>query len=98
MLNNKYTKHLTDDWQVMDKYESLQGLRKQVQEDQKAMEYYNKLKDINKNDILYGWMFDSDSILTDTLDDLSLYQNAYVRDILTVYNNELENILIKISL
>lgn len=89
---------LLNDWQIAEKWETLQGLRKQVQEDKKAMEYYNKLKGINKNDVLYGWMFNCDSILTDTLDDLSLYQNAYVRDILTVYNNELENILIKINL
>ena len=95
---DQYTKNLLSDWQIAEKWETLEGLRKQIQDDKKAMEYYNKLKDINKNDVLYGWMFNCDSILTDTLDDLSLYQNAYVRDILTVYNNELENILIKINL
>lgn len=94
----KLTHSLLNDWQISEKWETLEGLRKQVQEDKKAMDYYNKLKDINRNDVLYGWMFSGDAILTDTLDDLSLYQNAYVRDILTVYNNELENILIKINL
>lgn len=97
-MQKEYTNHLLNDWQIAEKWETLEGLRKQVQEDKKAMEYYNKLKEINTNDILYGWMFSGDAILTDTLDDLSLYQNAYVRDILTVYNNELENILIKINL
>ena len=89
---------MINDWQIMEKWEKLENLRKQVKENQKAMEYYNYLKDINKGDQLYGWMFSTDDILNDTLDDLSLYQNAYVRDVLTVYINELENILIKITL
>lgn len=79
-------------------YEEVIKLREQVQNNDKAMEYYYKLKEINKNDILYGWIFNTDDILNDTLEDLDLYQDAYVRDILRVYKNELETILLKIEL
>ena len=79
-------------------YEKIQGYRKQLQNNQKALDYYNYLKDINKNDQLYGWMFTGDAILNDTPDELDLYQTAYIKDVLTVYKNELENILIKVGL
>ena len=59
------------------------------------MTYYNYLKTINNGDPLYGWIFANDSILYDTLEDLSLYQNNYIIDILNVYAGELENILTK---
>lgn len=79
-------------------YEKIQGYRKQLQKNEKALNYYTYLKDINRNDQLYGWMFTGDAILNDTPEDLDLYQTAYIKDVLTVYKNELENILIKAGL
>lgn len=82
-----------NDWELDSLYEKVEDLRKQVKE--KAMKTYKYIKELNKNDQLYGWMFNCDAILNDTPEDLDLYQKPYIRDILTVYKNELENILIK---
>lgn len=79
-------------------YEQVEDLRKQVKTSEKAMEYYEHLKEINKNDRLYGWEFDNDAILNDTLDDLDMYQDTYVRDILRIYKGELETILYKVNI
>ena len=87
-----------NDWELDSLYEKIEDLRKQLQKNENALEYYHYLKDINKNDQLYGWMFDSDAILEDDPEDLGLYQKAYIRDILTIYKNELENIMIKADL
>lgn len=89
---------MKNDYQIMQLYEKIEELRKQVETNEKAILYYKHLKEINKNDIHYGWIFINDNILNDTLEDFEMYQNAYVRDILQVYRNELENILIKIEL
>jgi hypothetical protein len=82
-----------NDWELDSLYEKVEDLRKQVKE--KAMKTYNYIKELNKNDQLYGWMFNCNAILNDTPEDLDIYQKPYIRDILTVYKNELENILIK---
>ena len=82
-----------NDWELDSLYEKIEDLRKQVKE--KAMKTYNYIKELNKNDQLYGWMFNCNAILNDTPEDLDLYQKPYIRDILTIYKNELENILIK---
>ena len=82
-----------NDWELDRLYEEVEDLRKQVKE--KAMNTYDHIKNLNKNDQLYGWIFNTDAILEDTPEDLDMYQKPYVRDILTVYKNELENILIK---
>lgn len=79
-------------------YEKVQDFRDIIKNNKSMMEYYNKLKDINRNDALYGWMFSGDGIMNDQPDDLDLYQTAYIRDVLTVYKNELENIIIKNNL
>lgn len=79
-------------------YEKLQELRKQVQENASTMVYYERLKEFNYNDTLYGWVFANDAILKDTLDDLDMYQDSYVRDILRTYISELETILYKVNL
>lgn len=84
-----------NDIDIMPLFEKVEELRKKVIKDKKAMEIYNHLKEINKNDMLYGWMFYNDAILTDNIDDLDLYQKPYIMDILKVYRNELESILIK---
>lgn len=76
-------------------YNNIENLRKQVTSNKKAMKYYNYLKEINKGDQLYGWMFDNDAILTDTMDDLDLYNENYLHDVLVCYYGELETILSK---
>lgn len=77
------------------KYERLEALRKQLKESKKAMEYFEYLKELNKNDLMYGWLFDENAMLNDTLEDLDMYQKHYVLSVLQVYINELENILEK---
>lgn len=77
-------------------YKNIENLRKQVKENKKAMEYYNYLKEINKNDVLYGWLFENDAILTDTLEELDLYNENYQHDLLVCYYGELETILSKV--
>lgn len=79
-------------------FQKVEQLRKEVKENQKAMDYYEHLKEINRDDQLYGWMFSGDAIMNDTAEELDLYQTAYIRDVLTVYRNELENILLKVAL
>ena len=76
-------------------YKNIENLRKQVTSNKKAMNYYNYLKELNKNDQLYGWLFDNDAILTDTMEDLDLYNENYLHDILVCYYGELETILSK---
>lgn len=85
---------VTDD-EIIKKYKDIENLRQQVKNNKKAMAYYNHLKDINKNDIMYGWMFENDAILTDTLEDLDLYNENYKHDLLICYYGELETILSK---
>ena len=89
---------MKNDYKIIQLYEKIEELREQVKNNEKAITYYEHLKEINENDRLYGCIFINDGILNDTLEDFEMYQNAYVRDILQVYKNELENILIKIEL
>ena len=87
-----------NNWELDALYEKVEEFRDIVKNNEKMMDYYYYLKNINKGDNLYGWMFSGDGILKDTPDDLDLYQTGYIRDILTVYKNELENIIIKNNL
>ena len=87
-----------NNWELDALYEKIEEFRDTVKNNEKMMDYYYYLKNINKGDNLYGWMFSGDGILKDTPDDLDLYQTGYIRDILTVYKNELENIIIKNNL
>ena len=79
--------------EIQKMYNNIENLRKQVKNNKKAMKYYNYLKELNKSDQLYGWMFDNDAILTDTMDELDLYNENYLHDILVCYYGELETIL-----
>lgn len=74
-------------------YGEVEDLRNQLKASEKAKSIYNQLKRINKNDQLYGWMFDDDAILTDDLDILSLYQDNYIIDVLTTYKQDLKYII-----
>ena len=78
---------------IINKYKNIEKLRQQVKNNQKAMLYYEKLKKMNKGDQLYGWMFENDAIFNDTLDELDLYNENYLHDILVCYYGELESIL-----
>lgn len=80
---------------ITEKYNKIQTLREKVKNNKESMVYYNYLKTINNGDPLYGWIFEDDSILSDTLEDLDLYQDNYIIDILNVYAGELESILTK---
>lgn len=87
-----------NNWELDAIFEKVEEFRDIIKNNESMMEYYNMLKNINKNDNLYGWMFSGDAILNDTAEDLDLYQTGYIRDILTIYKNELENIIIKNNL
>lgn len=87
-----------NNWELDQLYEKVEEFRNIIKNNESMMEYYNFLKDINKNDALYGWMFSGDAIMNDQPEDLDLYQTGYIRDILTIYKNELENIIIKNNL
>lgn len=91
-------KNSFDDLDLDRLYDQVQELREQVKNSPKAMEYYNYLKEINKNDQLYGWLFNNNDILEDTPEDLDLYQKPYIKSVLCVYKGELESILNKIEL
>ena len=84
-----------EDMDIKRTYEKLENLRKQMKENDKAMKYFEYLKELNKNDLMYGWLFEEKAMLNDTLEDLKIYQKPYVLSILQVYINELENILEK---
>ena len=79
-------------------YEKVEELRETVKNNDKYMEYYNKVEELNKGDQLYGWIFNCNAIFNDTPEDLDLYQKAYIREILTIYKNELELIVLKSNL
>lgn len=80
---------------ITEKYNKIRTLREKVKNNNESMTYYNYLKTINHGDPLYGWIFENDSMLSDTLEDLDLYQANYIIDILNVYSGELKNILTK---
>lgn len=87
-----------NNWELDQLYEKVTELRNIIKNNESMMNYYYYLKNINKGDNLYGWMFSGDGIINDQPEDLNFYQAAYIRDILTVYKNELENIIIKNNL
>lgn len=87
-----------NNWELDQLFEKVEEFRDIIKNNESMMEYYNMLKNINKGDNLYGWMFSGDGIINDQPEDLDLYQTGYIRDILTVYKNELENIIVKNNL
>lgn len=81
--------------EIKKKYQELLQLRKEFKKSEKAQKYYNHLKELNKNDALYGWMFEDDAILTDTMEELDIYNENYLHDILITYVDELHYIIEK---
>lgn len=87
-----------NNWELDALYEKVKEFRDIIKNNNNMLDYYVELKNRNRNDRLYGWMFAGDGILNDTPENLDLYQTGYIRDILTIYKNELENIILKINL
>lgn len=79
----------------MAKYSELVQLRKDFQKNEKAKKYYKELKEKNKNDIMYGWLFEDDAILNDTTEDLDIFEENYRKDIINIYVDELRYIIEK---
>lgn len=78
---------------LVKKYEEVNALRDKVENNSNLMEYYFKLKEKNKGDEMYGWIFEDDSILYDTLEDLEDYNVNYIYNVLCSYENTLYDIL-----
>ena len=78
---------------LVKKYEEVNTLRDKVKNNSNLMEYYFKLKEKNKGDAMYGWMFEDDSILCDTLEDIKDYSIEYIYNVLCSYENTLYDIL-----
>ena len=78
---------------LVKKYKEVNTLRDKVKNNMELMEYYFKLKEKNKGDVMYGWMFENDSILCDTLEDLEDYSTEYIYNVLCSYENTLYDIL-----
>ena len=74
-------------------YNEVIKLRQQIIKNKKAKGYYNFLKEINKNDSMYCWLFKNNAILFDTLEDLNIYSDDYIISVLNVYKCELIHIL-----
>lgn len=77
---------------LVEKYMEVDRLRDKIKNNLNLMEYYFKLKEMNKGDGMYGWMFEDNSILCDTLEDLEDYSVEYVYSVLCSYENTLYNI------
>ena len=85
-MDNKKIKKL------IKKYTEVNTLRDKIKNNINLMEYYFKLKEKNKGDMLYGWIFEDDSILCDTLQDLEDYNIDYIYSVLSCYENTLYDI------
>ena len=44
---------------------------------------------------MYGWLFENDAILTDTIEDLDIFEENYRNDIINTYISELHYIIEK---
>ena len=77
---------------LVKKYTEVNKLRDKIKNNSNLMEYYFKLKEKNKGDMLYGWMFENDSILSDTLEDLEEDNDEYIDNVLCSYEDTLYDI------
>lgn len=77
---------------LVKKYMEVNSLRDKVKNNLNLMEYYSKLKEKNKGDVMYGWMFENNSMLYDTLEDLKDYSIDYIYGVLCSYENILYDI------
>ena len=64
-----------------EKFEEIKKLRKNVDKNK-----YQALKKINTRDFLYGWAFENDDVLYDSIEDIrNCYENRYVNSLMLVY-------------
>ena len=77
---------------LIEKYKEVNSLRDKVKNNLNLKEYYFKLKEKNKGDEMYGWIFEDDSLLYDTLEDLKDYSIDYIYAVLCSYENTLYDI------
>lgn len=77
---------------LIEKYKEVNSLRDKVKNNLNLKEYYFKLKEKNKGDEMYGWIFEDDSLLYDTLEDLEDYSIDYIYAVLCSYEDTLYTI------
>ena len=76
-------------------FQEVDYIRSKIINNKKAMSIYQDLKNKNNGDQLYGWMFQDDAVLYETLQDLDLYELKYQKDVIIQYRDLLESILKK---
>ena len=68
-------------YDLEEKFEEIKKLRKNVDKNK-----YQALKKINTRDFLYGWAFENDGVLYESIEDIrSCYENRYVNSLMLVY-------------
>ena len=78
---------------MREKYQKLQALRKKVKSNKKYMDKYQELKKLNKNDEIYGWRFENDDVLEDSIFNLEEYTPKYLEVIISAYIEVLESVI-----
>ena len=78
---------------MREKYQKLQALRKKVKSNKKYMDKYQELKKLNKNDEIYGWRFENDDVLEDSIFNLEDYTPKYLEVIISAYIEVLESVI-----
>lgn len=78
---------------MREKYQKLQALRKKVKSNKKYMDKYQELKKLNKNDEIYGWRFENDDVLEDSIFNLEEYTPKYLEVIISAYLEVLESVI-----
>ena len=78
---------------MREKYQKLQALRKKVKSNKKYMDKYQELKKLNKNDEMYGWRFENDDVLEDSIFNLEDYTPKYLEVIISAYLEVLESVV-----
>lgn len=78
---------------MREKYQKLQALRKKVKSNKKYMDKYQELKKLNKSDEIYGWRFENDDVLEDSIFNLEDYTPKYLETIISAYLEVLESVV-----
>lgn len=78
---------------MREKYQKLQALRKKVKSNKKYMDKYQELKKLDKNDEIYGWRFENDDVLEDSIFNIEDYTPKYLKTIMSAYIEILESVI-----
>lgn len=78
---------------MREKYQKLQALRKKVKSNKKYMDKYQELKKLNKSNEIYGWRFENDDVLEDSIFNLEDYTPKYLEVIISAYIEVLESVI-----